>query len=343
MYKRRIIRFVNNNVIYFQHSDYIKPGPRALKRALFSVTLMLIFFEGAMPMLRSGRTIRTTGGSSRLPMEILGFDSVINRRGTGSVKYDAILKRGYPESVLPLWIADMDFQTAHPILRAMQDRLNHGIFGYDEPSEAYFEAIMGWWADYHRYELRRDWILASPGVMFSLSLAIRAFTSPGDAVMIQTPVYYPFFKAVEANNRRLVTCPLLYSNKSYSIDFDEFQNTIQAQDVKAFILCNPHNPVGRVWTPLELEKMGSICLRSGVIVLSDEIHCDITAPDHKHTVFAGVNSRIEQITATLTSPSKTFNLPGFHASHIFIANRAMRQAWMNEKTATCEVTVLPEE
>ena len=281
----------------------------------------------------SGQTISVNSSNRPQPPRVINFNNVVNRRGTGSLKYDSAAEHGYPETVLPLWVADMDFPTAPPILDALQERVDHGIFGYAEPPDDYHQSIVDWWRSYHQYNIQKDWILDSPGVMFSVNTAIRAFTKPGDAIMVQTPVYYPFYNAVRNNNRRLVTCPLVYSDREYTINFEAFQSMVEKENVKLFLLCSPHNPVGRVWVPLELERMGNICLRHGVVVVSDEIHCDITAPNHKHSVFAGINPRLEQIAVTLTSPSKTFNLSGLQISHVFIANKELRNIYSLETKA----------
>ena len=281
-----------------------------------------------------GQTVSVSGVTPRQITRTINFDNVVNRRGTSSLKYDTVAKRGYPAGALPMWVADMDFPTAPPILDALQAKLNHGIFGYVEPPDSYYQAIVNWWKDNHHYDLRRDWIVDSPGVVYSISVAVKAFTHQGDSVMVQSPVYYPFYSSIQLNNRKLVTCPLVYESKSYSIDFDAFQKTIEQENVKLFILCNPHNPVGRVWTPLELEKMGNICLRSGVVVVSDEIHCDFHAQNYEHHVFAGLNPRLEQIAVTLTSPTKTFNLSGLQIAQAFIANRDLRNLWLKEKKAS---------
>ena len=280
---------------------------------------------------QSGQTISVHNGITQPQTQhIIDFDQVVNRRGTGSAKYDSAEKRGLPQSVLPLWVADMDFPAAPPILDALQERLNHGIFGYTEPQDAYHQAIIDWWRDQHGYTVQRQWIMDSPGVIASLCAAIRAFTKPGESVMVQSPVYGPFYNAVKYNDRNLVICPLDYSEREYNIDFEEFRHTIETNEVKLFVLCSPHNPVGRVWTKLELEKIGTICLQNGVTIVSDEIHCDFTAPDHTHSVFAGLNRRFEQITVTLASPTKTFNLSGLQVSHVFIANDELRRAWIRE-------------
>ena len=280
---------------------------------------------------QSGLTISVTGTYTQMQNpRIIDFDQVINRRGTGSVKYDSAQERGFPEAALPLWVADMDFPAAPPILDALQERLNHGIFGYTEPQDGYHQAIIDWWREQHNYVVQRQWIMDSPGVIASMCAAVRAFTKPGDSVMVQSPVYAPFYNAVNYNDRKLVLCPLDYAEREYNIDFEAFRQAIETNEVKLFLLCSPHNPVGRVWTKLELEKIGTICLQNGVTIVSDEIHCDFAAPDHHHYVFAGLNRRFEQITVTLASPTKSFNLSGLQVSHVFIANDELRRAWIRE-------------
>ena len=292
-------------------------------------------------LLPRGQTIRMTnepalpqGGQNQIQLPPVDFDKVINRRRTGSLKFDSAPRRGYPEEVLPLWVADMDFPAAPPILEAMQERLVHGIFGYTEPWDAYYESIVGWWRDNHAYALQKEWILESPGVVFSISLAIKAFTKPGDGVLIQAPVYHPFFSVIEQNNRKLVVNPLKYEGRDYLMDFEDFQDKVEKENVKLFILCSPHNPVGRVWSPRELQRIGNICQKNGVVVVSDEIHCDITAPGFRHCVFAGMSPSCQDIAVTLTAPTKTFNLSGVQISHAFIANEQLRAAWLAEKKAS---------
>jgi len=300
-----------------------------------------------MPIIPRGRTISMSGPPQQPQQQsqpssqpqtrqgaAVDFDAVVDRRHTGSAKYDSAVRRGYPEDVLPLWVADMDFPAAPPILEALRARLDHGVFGYVEPWEEYYQSIIGWWQAHHGYLVQKEWILESPSVVFSLNTAIRAFTRPGDGVIIQTPVYGPFFSSVRLNGRKLITNPLLYSTKEYAINFEDFQQKIEEEKVKLFILCSPHNPTGRVWTSMELQRLGNICRKNGVVVVSDEIHCDITAPGFTHRVFAGLSPELEQIAVTLTSPSKTFNLSGLQISHVFIANEELRQAWINEKNAS---------
>ncbi|MCL1805099.1 MAG: pyridoxal phosphate-dependent aminotransferase [Clostridiales bacterium] len=299
-----------------------------------------------MAMIPRGRTIRMTGEvrqpqpQEQQPQALsqqqadADFDAVPDRRHTGSLKYDSAKRHGYPEDVLPLWVADMDFPAAPPILDALRQRVNHGVFGYAEPWDSYYQSIIDWWGAWHGYPVQREWILESPGVVFSINTAIKAFTRPGDGIIIQTPVYSPFYSSIRLNGRKLVLNPLTYSSREYTVNFEDFQQKVQQENVKLFILCNPHNPTGRVWSQMELQRLGNICKRNGVIVVSDEIHCDITAQGFTHRVFAGLAPELEQIAVTLTSPSKTFNLSGLQISHAFIANEELRQAWRSARMAT---------
>lgn len=249
------------------------------------------------------------------------FDRIIERRGTNSLKYDFARERGKREDVLPLWVADMDFQTAPPILERLEEVVHHGIFGYSEAKEDYFRALAGWYQNHFDWEVKRSWLLKTPGVVFAIAMAIRAFTEEGDAVLLQQPVYYPFSETILDNHRKLVNNPLKLENGHYEIDFDDFERKIAENHVKLFLLCSPHNPVGRVWKEWELRKLGEICLRYGVLVVSDEIHADFTYGNNKHLVFASLSPEIADITITCTAPSKTFNLAGLQTSNIFISNR----------------------
>ena len=249
------------------------------------------------------------------------FDRIIERRGTNSLKYDFARERGKREDVLPLWVADMDFQTAPPILERLEEVAHHGIFGYSEAKEDYFRALAGWYQNHFDWEVKRSWLLKTPGVVFAIAMAIRAFTEEGDAVLLQQPVYYPFSETILDNHRKLVNNPLKLENGHYEIDFNDFERKIAENHVKLFLLCSPHNPVGRVWKEWELRKLGEICLRYGVLVVSDEIHADFTYGNNKHLVFASLSPEIADITITCTAPSKTFNLAGLQTSNIFISNR----------------------
>ena len=255
------------------------------------------------------------------------FDTVIERKNTCSIKYDPV-SRGKPEDVLPLWVADMDFASPDCVREALVSRAQHGIFGYSEPGGSYWNVVQNWYKKRFNWNTEKDWLCITPGVVNALFLAVRAFSKPGDSVLIQQPVYYPFASSVQKIERKLIVNELVYNEGRYIIDFDDFENKIKS--AKLFILCNPHNPVGRVWTREELLRIGEICLRYGVTVISDEIHQDIIFSPNKHLVFAGLDESFADITVTCTSPSKAFNLAGLHHANIFISNEKLRAAFKNE-------------
>jgi cystathionine beta-lyase len=258
------------------------------------------------------------------------FDTVIDRKNTNSLKWDFAVERGRPADVLPLWVADMDFPAPQPVLDALRTAVDHGIFGYSDTKEDYYRAVSGWFRDRFGWETKPEWLVKTPGVVFALAMAVRALTKPGDAVLIQPPVYYPFFSVVRDNDRKLVESPLVYENGRYSIDFTDFEEKITQNGVKLFILCSPHNPVGRVWTREELQKLGDICQRHGVFVVSDEIHCDFAFPEHPHTVFAAAAPALAERSIVCTAPSKTFNLAGLQTSNIWISDEKVRAAFLKE-------------
>ena len=253
------------------------------------------------------------------------FDRIVDRRNTNSLKYDFAKERGYEANVLPLWVADMDFPTAAPVLDALQSAVSHGIFGYSEVKEDYYEAVSLWFRRHFDWEPRYEWLIKTPGVVFALAMAVRALTEPGDGVLIQTPVYYPFYSVIRDNDRVVVENELLYENGRYQIDFDDFEAKIRDNNVKLFILCSPHNPVGRVWTRPELQRMGEICQKQGVFVASDEIHCDFAYSEHPHTIFNTACPGLTEQTIICTAPSKTFNLAGLQVSNIWIPNADIRR------------------
>ncbi|MDR2963675.1 MAG: pyridoxal phosphate-dependent aminotransferase [Bacteroidales bacterium] len=254
------------------------------------------------------------------------FDTVIDRSNTYAVKYDIVHKKGLPLDTLPMWVADMDFSAPPEVLADLQRTVAHGIFGYSEPEDAYYNAVIEWFSARFGYRVQQQDIVLSPGLVFGLAQAVRAFTAPGDAVIIQTPVYYPFYNVVRDNGRTLVTNSLLYKNGAYSIDFEDFERKIIVNKVKLFILCSPHNPVGRVWTRADLEQLNAICTAHNVLIISDEIHCDFVWGEHAHTCFALINE--DAIVAT--APSKTFNLAGLQASNIFVKNETLRKKLSDE-------------
>ncbi len=253
------------------------------------------------------------------------FDTIINRKNTNSLKYDFAVERGRDENILPLWVADMDFMVAPEIIEALEKSVKHGIYGYSESKKDYFEAIQKWFLQKHQYSLKEEWLVKTPGVVFAIAQAIRAYTKKGDYVLIQSPVYYPFRETIEVNDRKVAVNSLVLKNGHYEIDFEDFERQIVEKKTKLFLLCNPHNPVGRVWTKEELTKIGDICVRNHVLVVSDEIHCDFTFPGFAHTVFASIKKEFEQISILCTSPSKSFNLAGLQISNIFIPNEELRK------------------
>ena len=257
------------------------------------------------------------------------FDRVIDRRNTYSVKYD-FSSRGKPEDVLPLWVADMDFRAPECVTDALIRQSRHGVYGYSDINEPYFMAVKNWFWKRFYWNIERDWLVVSPGVVNAINVAICAFSEPGDGVLIQEPVYHPFASSIDANNRKTVVNELRYENHAYSIDFKDFERKIAGGQVKLFILCSPHNPVGRVWTQDELIKMGEICAHNNVIVISDEIHQDFIHKGHKHFVFEMQNKAFRDIAITCTAPTKTFNLAGLPIANIIIANEQLREKFVLE-------------
>jgi cystathionine beta-lyase len=249
------------------------------------------------------------------------FDEIISRKNTNSIKYDFAKERGLPEDILPLWVADMDFSAPPNVLDDIKKAVDHGIFGYTEAKGDYYDALKGWFLPRFGISFEQKDVIKAPGVVFALAQAVLAFTAPGDCVLIQTPVYPPFYSVVEENGRKLAKNSLVYEGGAYSIDFDDFEKKIISENVKMFMLCSPHNPVGRVWTRPELEKLNDICQRHGVIVVSDEIHCDFIHEGHAHTSFALLN----EDAVIATAPSKTFNLAGLQAANMIIKNPQLRK------------------
>lgn len=252
------------------------------------------------------------------------FDKVIDRRGTNCLKYDFAVERGRKEDILPLWVADMDFQTAPGIQERLRAAVDHGIFGYSDGKADYFAAVSSWYREKFGWETKEEWLIKTPGVVFALAAAVRAFMEKGDRVLIQQPVYYPFSEVIRDNGRVLINSPLKQVNGRYEMDFEDMERKITENQVKLFLLCSPHNPVGRVWTEEELKKAGELCVKHGVLVVSDEIHSDFTYPGVAHHVFAGLSPEFARISVTCTAPSKTFNIAGLQVSNIFIPDPELR-------------------
>lgn len=263
----------------------------------------------------------------------LDFDTIVDRKNTDCLKYDFAVRRGLPENVLPLWVADMDFKTSSYIIDELKKVCEHGIFGYTETQTEYFNAIAGWMKNQHNWKVQEEWLIKTPGVVFALAMAVKAFTQKGDAVILQLPVYYPFMEVIRDNERKVVSSDLVLGNDNrYHIDFSDFENKIIQNNVKLFFLCSPHNPVGRVWSKEELLRLGEICLRHKVIVVSDEIHNDFIF-EGQHNVFTSLNEELANVTITCTSPSKTFNLAGTLISNIFISNPELRKKFKKQVNA----------
>jgi len=252
------------------------------------------------------------------------FDEIVDRKNTWSLKYDIAIEKGKSEDTIPLWVADMDFKAPPCVISALSKRLAHGIFGYSDSGQDYFDVLENWFYRRFQWKIRPEWLVKTPGIVFAICNAVRAFTEKGDAVLIQQPVYPPFSWSVKVNDRKLVVNELVYSNGRYTIDFDDFEKKIVENNVKLFILCSPHNPVGRVWKREELLRLGEICLKHGVLILSDEIHADFVYGENKHTVFATLAEEFAGSSVTFTSPTKTFNIAGLQISNVFIQNERLR-------------------
>ena len=271
-----------------------------------------------------------------MPERNLDFDRVVSRKNTRCLKYDFAARRGYPEDVLPLWVADMDFRTSSYVEDALEGLTRHNIYGYSntQPGDGFFESVSGWMKRRHGWNVDPSWHVKTPGVCFAIATAIRAFTEPGDAVLIQQPVYYPFSSLIRKNGRRRVSSDLVQDGDgNWRIDFDDFERKIAENDVKMFILCSPHNPVGRAWSAGELARIGRICAEHRVLVFSDEIHADFTW-NGEHRVFQETDASFRNFTVTATSPSKTFNLAGLQQSNIFIPDSELRRRFEQELERT---------
>lgn len=254
-------------------------------------------------------------------MSTFNFDTVINRRGTNSYKWDIVKE----EDVIPLWVADMDFKAAPAILEALKKRVEHGVFGYTLVPDSYYEAIINWFARRHNWQIDRSWIIYTTGVVPAVSCAIKALTLPGEKVLIQTPDYNCFFSSIKNNGCEVAENELVRRGDSYEVDFEDFERQCADEKTTVFLLCNPHNPAGRVWTKEELERMNDICLTHGVRVISDEIHCELVMPGHRFTPFAAISDACRDNSVVLNSPTKAFNIAGLQIANIICADPAMRR------------------
>ena len=255
------------------------------------------------------------------------FTFAHRRVGWEAAKWDE-LPKDVPEDVVPLSVADMELLSPPEIIEALKETAETGMYGYTWWGDRYFEAVHHWMLTRHEWDVKKEWLIQTNGVVQGLYAAVRAYTEPGDNVLLQTPVYYPFYRSVLMNNRKVVENPIKLVDGKYVIDFEDFEE--KAKQCKIFILCNPHNPLGRVWTKEELTRMGEICLKHNVLVISDDIHFDLIMPGHKHTVFANINEEFAQHSVTLNAPSKTFSLAALCLANAFIPNEELREKFNNE-------------
>ena len=262
------------------------------------------------------------------------FDTIIQREHTDSLKYSAPIQ-GKKKDLIPLWVADMDFLVPKEVEEAISQRAKHGIYGYTEPDmDAFFPPLAQWFALRHSWQVHKEWLVQTPGVVAAIAAAISAFTKPGDGVLVTQPVYYPFTSTIQRNRRKVINSSLVVKDGKYIIDYADFEKKIVDNNISLFLLCNPHNPGGRVWTREELTTIGEICLRHNVLILSDEIHDDFIWPGNTHTVFASINESFLNNTVTCTAPTKTFNIAGLQISNIFIANPELRKKFVSAFLAT---------
>jgi len=251
------------------------------------------------------------------------FDTPVDRRGTASIKWDFSKRFTGVEDLLPLWVADMDFPACSEVIEALKRRTEHGVFGYTLEPESYYRAVIDWMKRRHGWEVRRGWMLSAPGVVPSLNLALLAYSQPGDGVIIQPPVYFPFKESIVNNGRRVAENPLILDGNRYTMDFDQLEELIDKR-TRLMILCSPHNPVARVWLKEELERLVEICLRHNIIILSDEIHHDLILKGNRHLPTASLSEEAGGITVTFTSATKTFNLAGLGCSLVIASDKRLR-------------------
>lgn len=256
------------------------------------------------------------------------FDKKLDRRGTNSLKWDFANLFFGTNDLLPMWVADMDFQAPEPVIEALRERVEHGIFGYTVQPESYYQSIINWLDRRHDWKIQKEWLGHAPGVVPAIHTSILAFSRPGERVIVQTPVYYPFFSAVTSTGRRLVLNSLKRSGSRYEPDFEDLEEKIDSK-TKLLILCNPHNPVGRVWTREELARLGEICLKHGLKIISDEIHSDLIFEGYKHVPIASLSRELANQTLTCIAPSKTFNLAGLGAAAVVASSETMLTQYNN--------------
>ena len=261
------------------------------------------------------------------------FETVISRKNQGSYKWEQMYKEypDLPDDIIPFSVADMELQIAPEIKEGLKKYIDEAVLGYTGTNDNYLEIVVNWMKKRHNFDVKKEWIVNSSGVVSALYDAIKAYTEENQGVIVFTPVYYPFYSAITSNNRKIIDCPLIENNRNYTIDFQKFEEFAKDKNNRLLILCSPHNPVGRVWTKEELEKIGEIALKNDLIIISDEIHFDILMKGQKHTVLQTISNEISEITVTCTAPTKTFNLAGIGISNIIIKNEELRKKFIKEQ------------
>ena len=262
-------------------------------------------------------------------MTAYDFDTIIDRRNTDCAKWDDMTGLFGTNDLLPMWVADMDFKAPPEVIEALRDRVDHGIFGYTRRLDHYRESIAAWFLRRHGWSIDTSWIRHAPGVVPALSMAVLAFTQPGEGILVQPPVYYPFFSTIKERGRTVVENPLKFDGKRFTMDFDDLERKLDDSSVKLVFLCSPHNPTGRVWTREELTRFGELCAARGVVVVSDEIHCDILFGGAKHTPLADVSDEMKELTITSVAPSKRCNIAGLATSAVIIPSRRLRDDYQS--------------
>lgn len=255
------------------------------------------------------------------------FDKIVNRRNTNSMKWNVA------DNELPMWVADMDFETAPEIMEAIQKRAAHGCFGYADVPDEWYDAYINWWKNRHDFTINKDWLMFCTGVVPAISSIVRKLTTPAEKVLIQTPVYNIFFNSILNNGRQVLESPLVFDGERYNIDFDDLERNLSDPQTTLMILCNPHNPAGNIWNREELERIGELCFKHHVVVVSDEIHCDITRPGTSYIPFASVSDKCKYNSVTCIAPTKTFNIAGLQTAAISVPNEVLRhKVWRGINT-----------
>lgn len=257
------------------------------------------------------------------------FDEIIDRRGTDCIKYDDVDNYFGADNLIPMWVADMDFRTPDFIMDAIRTRASHEILGYSKRPDGFYHAIIQWYKRRQNWSIEKEWIIFTPGIVPALYFAVRSLTKPGDKIIIQPPVYHPFYSVINSNYRQVLPNPLKFHNDKYYMDFDNLEKIID-RNTKLLFLCHPHNPVGRLWSPEELTELGMMCKKHGIIIISDEIHSDLVLPGFKHTPLASLEGNYRDISVTCLAPSKTFNIAGLSTSVVIIPDSDLREKFQTE-------------